>query len=222
MTHLSREKFGDPEYGHYFCKTISEDIAKTEAVLNSFTNYLRIHSPLPRTNTVDLILEEALKYYENAFEDKKIKVLKKRYEENLPETSLHDEQLRFIINSILQYALSSIPPHGRIGFLTRLFEAQEVTDGGRSPLQQDEKYIEVLTGFTGYQNGGQPLENILADPVPPQKERDDFILHLVEEMIKMNRGMMEIKVDDEKLITMISLVLPMEKRRTVHCQSTAA
>jgi hypothetical protein len=44
----------------------------------------------------------------------------------------------------------------------------------------------------------------------------------VEEIIKMNRGMMEIKVDGEKLITMISLILPMEKRRTVHYQSTTA
>lgn len=168
-----------------------------------------------------LILEEALKYYANALEDKKIKI-KKQFEENLPETSLRDEQLRFIINSILQYAIPSIPPQGSIGFLTRSFEAQEFMDGGKSPLQKNEKYLEVLAGFTGYQNGSQPLENILADPVSPEKEKDDFVLHLVEEIIKMNRGMMEIKVDDEKLITMISLILPMEKRRAVHDQSTTA
>jgi len=221
FVHLSREKFGDAEYAEYFYKTISEDIFKTEAVLNCFTNYLKINSPLPKTNTVHLILEEALKYYENALEDKKIKI-KKQYEENLPETSLRDEQLRFIINSILQYAIPSIPPQGSIGFLTRSFEAQEFMDGGKSPLQKNEKYLEVLTGFTGYQNGSQPLENILADPVSPEKEKDDFVLRLVEEIIKMNRGMMEIEADDEKLITMISLILPMEKRRAVHDQSTTA
>jgi hypothetical protein len=82
--------------------------------------------------------------------------------------------------------------------------------------------IEVLSGYTGYQNGSQQLENILVNPVSPQRENDDFMLHLVEEIIKMNRGMMEINADDEKLITMVSLILPMEKRRTAHYQSTTA
>lgn len=203
FVHLSREKFGDADY----------------AVLDSFTNYLKINSPLPKTNTMHHILEEALKYYENALEDKKIK---KQYEENLPETSLRDEQLRFIITSILQYAIPSIPLQGSIGFLTRSFEARKVVDGGKSLFQKNENYIEVLAGFTGYQNGSQQLENILVNPVSPQRENDDLILHLVEEIIKMNRGMMEIKVDGEKLITMISLVFPMDKRRTVHYQSTTA
>ena len=219
FVHLSREKFGDADYAEYFCKTISGDISKTEAVLNCFTNYLRINSTLPKTNTVHHILEEALKYYENALEDKKIK---KQYEENLPETSLRDEQLRFIITSILQYAIPSIPLQGGIGFLTRSFEAGKVVDGGKSLFQKNEKYIEVLAGFTGYQNGSQQLENILVNPVSPQRENDDFMLHLVEEIIKTNRGMMEIKVDGEKLITMISFVFPTDKRRTVHYQSTTA
>jgi len=130
--------------------------------------------------------------------------------------------LRFIINSILQYAIPFILPHGRIGFLTRSFEAQEAMNAGTSPLQKNEKYIEVLTGFTGYQYGSQRLEHLLVTPVSRQKEKDDFVLHLVEEIIKLNRGMMEIKADGEKLITMISLILPMEKRETVHYQSTTA
>jgi nitrogen-specific signal transduction histidine kinase len=181
FVHLSREKFGDADYAEYFCKTISGDISKTEAVLNCFTNYLKINSTLPKTNTVHHILEEALKYYENALEDKKIK---KQYEENLPETSLRDEQLRFIMTSILQYAIPSIPLQGSIGFLTRSFEAGKVVDGGKSLFQKNEKYIEVLAGFTGYQNGSQQLENILVNPVSPQRENDDFILHLVEKIIK--------------------------------------
>ena len=222
FAHLSREKFGDPEYADYFYKTISNHVVKTEAVLNSFDDYLKINSPLPRTNRVHLLLEEALQYYENEFEDKKIKVFKTRYEESLPETNLHDEQLRFIINSVLQYAIPSIPPHGRIGFLTRPLEAQEAMERGTSPLKKDEKYVEILTGFTGYQNGSQPLETVLATPAPPHKQRDDFILHLVAEMIERNQGMMRIKVDDEKLITMISLILPMERRRTLHYLSTTA
>jgi len=222
FAHLSREKFSDPEYGEFFYRTISGDIAKTDAVLNCFGNYLKINSPLPRTNTVHLILEEALKKYENLLEDKKVKIFKKLYEDNLPEASLHDEELRFIINSILQYAIPSIPPQGSIGFLTRSLEAQEVKDGGMSLLQKDGKYIEILTGFTCYKNGGEQLEAVLVNPASPQKERDDFILRLVEEIIKVNRGMMKMKVDEEKPITLISLILPIERRRKVQYQSTTA
>jgi hypothetical protein len=47
-------------------------------------------------------------------------------------------------------------------------------------------------------------------------------LHLAEEIIKMNRGVMEINADDEKLITIISLILPVQKRRPVQYQSTTA
>jgi hypothetical protein len=222
FAHLSREKFGDPEYADYFYKTISKDIVKTEAVLNCFDYYSKISSPLPRTNRVHLLLEEALQYYENEFEDKKIKVFKKRYEGSLPETDLHDEQLRFLINSVLQYAVPSIPFQRSIGFLTRPLEAQEAMERGTSPLQKDEKYVEILTGFTGYQSGSQPLETALPTPAPPHKERDDFMLHLVAEMIERNQGMMRIKVEDEKLITMISLILPMERGRTLHYLSTTA
>jgi hypothetical protein len=149
-------------------------------------------------------------------------LFKKQYEENIPETSLHDEQLRFILNSILQYAIPSIPPQGNIGFLTRSLEAQEVQNGGKSPLQKDGKYIEILVGFTCYKNGTEPLDGILENPASPQNEKDDFILRLVEEIIKMNRGTMRIRVDPEKPITLISLILPVERRKKVQYQSTTA
>jgi hypothetical protein len=218
--HLSREKFSDQKYGEFFCRTISSDIFKTDALLSCFANYLKINSPIPRANTVHIILEEILKKYENLLEDKKVKIIRQHYAENLPETRLHDEQLRFIINSILLYAIPSIPPQGSIGFLTRSLEAHEVQDEGKSSLQKDGKYIEILTGFNCYKNGNEPLEAVLVDPASPQKERDDFILRLVEEIIKVNRGTMKIRVDSEKPITLISLILPVERRKRVQYQST--
>jgi hypothetical protein len=101
-------------------------------------------------------------------------------------------------------------------------EGHEIQDGGKSPLQKDGKYIEILTGFNCYKNGSEPLEAVLADPASPQKERDDFILRLVEEIIKVNRGMIKIRVDSEKPITLISLILPVERRKRVQYQSTTA
>jgi hypothetical protein len=171
---------------------------------------------------VHLILEEVSKKYEKILEEKKVTKFRKQYEENLPQASLHDEQLRFIINSILQYAIPSIPPQGSIGFMTRSLEAQEVQNVGKSPLQKDGKYIEILIGFTCYKNGGEQLGAILENPASPQIERDDFILRLVEEIIKVNRGTMRIRVDSEKPVTLISLMLPIERRRRVQYQSTTA
>jgi hypothetical protein len=219
---LSREKFSNQEYGEFFYRTISNDIAKADALLSCFASYLKVNSPIPRANTVHIILEEVLRKYENLLEEKKVVIFKKQYEENIPETSLHDEQLRFIINSILQYAIPSIPPQGNIGFLTRSLEVQEVQNGGKSPLQKEGKYIEILIGFTCYKNGGEPLDGVLEGPASPQNEKDDFILRLVEEIIKMNRGMMKIRVDSEKPITLISLMLPIERRKRVNYQSTTA
>jgi len=222
LVHLSREKFTDQEYGEFFYRTISNDIAKTDALLSCFTNYLKINSPIPKENTVHLILEEVSKKYEKILEEKKVTKFRKQYEENLPQASLHDEQLRFIINSILQYAIPSIPPQGSIGFMTRSLEAQEVQNAGKSPLQKDGKYIEILIGFTCYKNGGEQLGAILENPASPQIERDDFILRLVEEIIRVNRGTMRIRVDSEKPVTLISLMLPIERRRRVQYQSTTA
>jgi hypothetical protein len=222
LVHLSREKFSDQEYGEFFYRSISNDIAKTDALLSCFTNYLKINSPIPRANTVHVILEEVSKKYEKLLEEKKVTKFKKQYEENIPETSLHDEQLRFIINSILQYAIPSIPPQGSIGFMTRSLDAPEVQNGGKSPLQKDGKYIEILIGFTCYKNGGEPLDAIMGSPASPPNERDDFILRLVDEIIKSNRGTMRIRVDSEKPITLISLKLPIERRKRVNYQSTTA
>jgi hypothetical protein len=222
LVRLSREKFTDQGYGEFFYRTISNDIAKTDALLSCFTNYLKINSPIPKENTVHLILEEVSKKYEKTLEEKKVTKFRKQYEENLPQASLHDEQLRFIINSILQYAIPSIPPQGSIGFMTRSLEAQEVQNVGKSPLQKDGKYIEILIGFTCYKNGGEQLGAILENPASPQIERDDFILRLVEEIIKVNRGTMRIRVDSEKPVTLISLMLPIERRRRVQYQSTTA
>ncbi len=216
----SREKFTDKEYGEVFCRTISNDVAKTDALLSCFANYLKINSPIPKANTVHIILEEALKKYENLLEEKKIRIFKQHDAEKLPEASIHDEQLRFIINSVLRYVISSVPPQGSIGFLTRSLGAHEVPDDGKSPVQKEGNYIEILTGFNCYKNGNEPMEAVLANPVPPQKEMDDLILRLVEEIIKTNRGIMKMRVDPVKPIMLISLILPVERRKRLQFQPT--
>ncbi|MEW6376432.1 MAG: hypothetical protein AB1502_11680 [Thermodesulfobacteriota bacterium] len=210
------------EFGEYFCKTVTQDIIKTDLFLNCFLDYLKINSPIPKTNTVHIILESVLKINESLFEEKKIKIFKKQYEKDIPETTVHDEQLKYMLNSIIQYAIPLIPPNGGIGFLTKSFDAQDVKEDGKASQQKEVKYIEILIGFTGYEKSSKPLEPSLGTPSIRTEETNDFILRLIKEVAQKNRGMLKIKVDEEKPITLISLILPVERRRVVQYQPTTA
>ena len=219
LTNLSREKFSDAKFGEYFCKTITEDVEKTDSMLNCFFDYLKVNSPVERKNTVHVILEEVLKNHENRFKEKKIRIFRKQYEKNLPETSVHDEQLRYMFNSILRYALTLIPPNGTIGFLTKSVSGQEAADDGKGIIKKDGRYIEILFGFSWHEKSAKPLETAVGTATVHREETNGFILRLVEEIVQKNRGIVKIKADDDKMITLISLILPIERRKQVYFQS---
>ena len=147
FTQLLREKFNDEEFREYFYKIVTEDIEKIDSLLNGLLNYIKINTPIEKTNTVHFVLEDVLKKFEAQLEDKKIKVFKK-FEKDLPETIVHEEQLRYILNSILQYAIPSIPPNGSIGFLTKSFHIQK-RQVKLNFVRKDGRYIEIMIVFTG-------------------------------------------------------------------------
>jgi len=220
LTNMSRDKFADMKFGDYFCKTIAEDVDKTDSMLNCFFEYLKVNSPLERKNTVNLILEEALKNQEGHFKEKKIKIFRKQYEKDLPETSVHEEQLRYMFNSILRYAIPLIPPNGSIGFMTKTMSDQDVAEEARAGLKKEGKYIEILFGFTCQEKSTKQVETLLGTPAIHREETNGFILRLVEELVQKNRGFLKIKADEEKPITLISLILPIERRKQIYFQST--
>jgi hypothetical protein len=121
---LSRENFKDRELGEHFYKIVNEDIRKTISLIDCFNDYVNFSTPMVKRNTVNTLVGEVIKKHERQFEEKRIKVIKKQFEKDLPETILPDEQLRYILNSVIQYALLSTPPDGSIGFLTRLFDME--------------------------------------------------------------------------------------------------
>ena len=51
---------------------------------------------------------------------------------------------------------------------------------------------------------------------PHQEEAVELILKLAREIIEKNKGMMRYKVYEDKPMTFISLVLPVERRSVVH------
>jgi nitrogen-specific signal transduction histidine kinase len=190
-------------------------------VLNGLLNYIKINTPLEKTNTVHYIIEDVLKKHEVQLEDKKIRIFKK-FEKDLPETVVHDEQLRYIFNSLLQYAIPSIPPNGSIGFLTKSFNVQKQTGDDKSILQKDGRYIEILIVFTGYKKPVEQLESVLGIPTIKQEESIELELRLIKEIIEKNKGMIKLEINEKKPRTLISLKFPIERRKVIYYQSTDA
>jgi nitrogen-specific signal transduction histidine kinase len=219
FTQLLREKFNDPEFRDQYYGVVTEDIEKIDSLLNGFLNYIKIDTPIEKTNTVHLILEDVLKRHAPQLRDKQIKIFKK-YEEGLPETIVHEEQLRYILGSILQYAISSVPPKGSIGFLTKSSNTHKKTPVERGLPKEERGQIEIIVVFTGYKKQSEPLRNVLGIPTPQQGERVELELRLLKEIIQKNSGMMKFEANEKKPRTLISLSFPIERRKVIYYPST--
>lgn len=216
---LSRDKFSDSELGEDFYQIVSEDIEKTISLLNCFQDYLNFNNPMKKMNTVNNVIDEILRNLEDHIEDKKIKIIKKQYEKNLPETILPDEQLRYVINSVILYMVHSTPPYGSIGFLTQQFEPQESMSEDLGVLQKDAKYIEVQIASMGDKQ--RELLDLVPGMTADQREEGvDLILQLVKEILQRNRGTLTLKINSQQSMSFISVILPMERRKVVHYLST--
>jgi len=221
FTQLLREKFDDEEFREYFYRIVTEDIEKIDSLLNGLLNYIKINTPIEKANTVHFVLEDVLKKYEGKLEDKKIRVFKK-FEKDLPETVVHEEQLRYILNSILQYALPSIPPQGSIGFLTKSLSLQEGMGEDQNLVEKDGRFVQIMIVFTGFKKPVEKFDTILGVPALQQEEAIELELRLIKEMIQKNRGVMTFEVNEKRPRTLISLKFPMERRKVIYYPSTNA
>jgi hypothetical protein len=180
-------------------------------------------SSTPRANTVHLVLEDLLRRNERKLREKKIRVVRKQYEKDLPETSVQDEELKYILNWIIQYAITSAVSGGTVGILTRSSNPHEIKDDVKSALPRDKRYVEILVAFGGHTNrkaNDQPLA-VLGLQTLHRGNENSLILPLVEEVVRKNRGVLKSKVDHEKGLTQISLILPCERRKVVQYPSNA-
>jgi hypothetical protein len=222
FTQLLREKFNDAEFRDYFYRIVGEDIEKIDSLLNTLLNYIKINTPLEKTNTVHNLLEELFKNYETLLGEKKIKLFKK-YEKGLPETIVDNEPLRYILNSILQYALSGTPPHGSIGFLTKSIDISKETTDTRTSFQEGERVVEILIVFTGFKKPMDPFENILGvSPLPQEGEAFDLELRLTKDIIQKKGGVMKVEANEKNLRTLISVRFPIERRKVFSYPSNHA
>jgi len=214
LTHLPADRFEDVESRKTLQRGVAEKIRQIDSVLNSLLNYININTPVIKANTLRLILEEVLEANVNQLREKNIKIFK-RSERDLPETFVHDEQVKFILNAVLQYAILSSPIDGTIGFLFRTFDPEYRESDKKASIEENGAYIEAVVGFTGHSIPTEPRETTPPSN-PAQKEKViDLILSLVEEILEKNRGMMKWEVD-EKGQALIILRFPIERRKVVY------
>jgi hypothetical protein len=192
---------------------ITKDIEKNYLVLNSFLNYIKATTPIRKKETMNTLIEEVLKKHQVRLEEKKTKI-SKNFEKDLPEAIVPDEQLRFILDTVLQYAMASMPSDANIEFLTKSFALQKE---GRevSVFEKDRKYIEVLVAYTSYK---KPMERSMEELITLTSQEEiasDLVLKLVEVIVKMNQGIMRFEVDETKVKKFIFLRFPAERRKVV-------
>jgi signal transduction histidine kinase len=217
FTQLLENKFGDAEFRTYFHRIVLEDIEKIDEVLDHLLDFVRINTPLQKKSTVNTVIEEVLRKYEGQMKGKNIKI-SNGFEKDLPETIVHEEQLRYILASVIQHAFPSIPPNGSIGFLTESVDLGEDQEEDGALVSKEGGYIQIQVFFTGLKESALSRETAQGISTSPQ-EAIELELQLVKEIIQRNRGTMRFEFDEKNLRTLMLLRLPAERRRTVYYPS---
>ena len=214
ITQLSRGKFRDLEFETYFHRSVTDDIERIESVINGLLNYIKVSTPILKSNTVHSLLEEIIEKHRDQIEEKKVRFYK-RFEKELPETMVHEEQLRYVLNSILQYVIVSIPSNGSIALLTKVYDRQKTGGDKKGAIQKDGRYVEVMVGFTGYNKPPVSPDMGFRNAALQRDEAMDLILRLVKKIVQKNMGVMRFDIDEKKPQTFISLIFPVERRKIV-------
>jgi hypothetical protein len=212
---LSTNKLNDVEFGKYSQRSITEDIKRIDSVLNTLLNYIHINTPIIKSNTISIIFEEVLEANEKQIQAKNIKIYEK-CEKDLPETFIHDEQVKFILNSVLQFAIHSTPSNGTIGFLTKSFDLNNGMPGTKITPERNGGYIEAVIGFKSEKESTEQPKDIPAGSVAREEETTKLILQLVREILQRHHGSMTYEVDPKKPRTLITLRFPIERRKVVY------
>jgi hypothetical protein len=208
---LSMGKPNQDELREHSLDAMTQGFHKIISVVDMLSNYIHMASPIIKKNTLHRILEEILESNKKKILTENITLIK-HFDKGLPETILHDEQVRYIFSSVLQYAIHSTPPGGSIEIVTRFVHDQK----GQSLMsiaQLKNQYSEILI-FSSYPQC--PFHNSASNTVVPDIEKNGtphIILELVKEMIQRSQGKVEFQMDQMKSRTLISLKFPVERRQ---------
>ncbi len=212
LTQFSQDRFSDRELGKFLYQRVTEDIDKTDLLLSALLNYFQVATPIKKVNTVNALIAEVLEKNKGQLEEKRAHLFKK-LEENLPEIIVPDEQLKYILKSVLQYVILSTPPHGNIELLTTSSLFQREPGGTQAFFERFGGYIEISVAFWGDREpAGHPAAALGRAAFPQKDGALEFMLRLVKGMVLKNWGKMNFETDDRNGRTILSLRFPLERR----------
>jgi len=211
-TVMAMDKYDDAEIRKRSHTQVKEEIKNIDSVLNSLLNFINVTTPIAKTNTLYVILEEILDANDKLLQQKNIRIYKK-CEKDLPDTFMHPEQVRFILHSALQYAIFLTPPNEVIGLFMKLDD--NGTGVGKTLPEDKRRYVEVVLGFNGNGRPVDPSENLLGAPRDQTKGMADLILRLAKDILERNHGMMT-ETRNGTSETFIGLRFPIERRKVVY------
>ena len=170
-------------------------------------------TPIKRVNTVNAVVEEVLEKNRAPLGKKGAPALKK-LEEDLPEIIVPDDQLKYILDFILQYAILSMPPGGNIALLTTSAIFQGEIPGAQAFFEKYGGYIEISVVFSGDRApAGLGSDEWGRIPTPQRGEPLELMLRLVKGMVLRNWGKMNFETDEKSRRTTLSLKFPIERRK---------
>ena len=219
LTQMSRGKFGDREFGEFFYKAVTKDIENHNVLLNVFLKYIDSTTPIPKKGTVNKLIEETIKMNQAHLEQRKARVFRK-LEEDLPETPVPDEQLGFILDSLLQCAMALIPPGGLIEFITRSIVLPGDSIGDKEPFKRNGKYLEIVIAFARVKRSMEQTSKETSGASPQEEALSNLVYKLVEVIVKRNQGTIKSEADERESKNTISLKLPVERRKAVYYHLT--
>ncbi len=212
---LSRDRFIDKEFGEVFYQRIAEEIGEADLLLDNLLDYFRVTTPVEKAGTVNSLIEETLRENQAQLEEKGLKLFKK-LEENLPEIIIPDEQLKYILDSVLRYVITSTLPNGAIELLTKSFISQRSEKEAYTGFREEAGSVKILVAFADHKKAEEKSEVTSGRiPSPQKNETLELMLRLAQRVVLKNRGMMKFKADEKRRKKMIFLEFPVERRKEI-------
>jgi hypothetical protein len=213
LAQLSQDRFSEKELGKHLYHRMTEDICKTDLYLNGLLNYFQVTTPVKKTNTVNTLIEEVLKKNHAQMEGRGVRPFK-RFEKNLPEIIVPDEQLTYILNSVLQYVIMSTRPNGNIECLTKSIIFQGDSGETQVLFEKYGGYIEISVAFVRDKEPAEQSPAASGRILTRQKDEAlELMLRLVKGIVLRNWGKMNLETDKKREKTIISLRFPLERRK---------
>jgi hypothetical protein len=214
----SRNRFSDEAFGDFFQRRVAGEIDEAALLMDCFIRVARTLTPVPKSDTIHLFLNEILKGDHGILEEKQIH-LSKEFEEDLPETTLPDRHLRFVLDSILQYAFTAIPSRSGVRIVTKSSLAEKGPENDPNPAASGGKRLEIRVTLSGQGTRIDETGRTLRTSPFKTERFTPLELRLAEQMVRRNHGVMEFKADEETGETSILLRLPVERRKFLNDSS---